>query len=424
MTFRWTSHKGPTFINGEAIPMERYEIKKRCILLVLALFALSGCGGDDPTEPAPGGASGLVFSDFQEAALVIGQLDMSGKNSNLGGVVGPIGLNFPQAISTGFPLFVTDDGNHRVLGFNEFPKGNGQPADFVVGQDDLTSGRSGTTAGKLKDPMNAVTAVGKLFVADWGNKRILIWNTIPSSNAPADVVVGQLDFTTVPPPGATEPTAGSFVPIQVEVSGGKLFVADQANNRVLIWNTIPTNNGAQADVVVGQTDFTSNSPGLSVISLKSIAGIWVGASKLVISDGGNRRLLIYNSIPTVNGAPADFVVGAPDFVTVGNRFTPDSTNIGGPAGVTSDGTNLFVADAKFHRVLIFAFPTVNGATPTGILGQSNFFLGEDNDSDQNGSSDPTASGRTLHTPHGLSIIEKKLIVTDFNNHRLLVFESK
>ena len=190
--------------------MERCEIQKRCILLAVALFALSGCGGDDPTEPIPGGPEPLVFNNFQEASFAIGQLDMSGEDPNLGGVVGPIGLHSPGSMSAGLPLFLPDARNNRVLGFNDFPAGNGQAADFVVGQEDLTSNSSGTTANTLKTPTDAVVAAGKLFVADYNNNRILIWNSIPGSNVPADVVVGQLEFTAVAPSGSPEPTARSF----------------------------------------------------------------------------------------------------------------------------------------------------------------------------------------------------------------------
>ena len=410
---------------NERQPMERYKSQKRSILLILALFVLGGCGGDDPTKPIPQTSKPLVFRNFQEAVLVIGQLDMSEEGPNLGdedNPAGPIGLAQPKSASTGLPLFVADAINNRVLGFNEFPQGNGQPADFALGQDDLTSHWQGTTSTTMGSPRTAVVAEGKLFVADIGNQRIMIWNSIPRSNVPADVVIGQLDFTTVPPTRLAEPTAGSFNPLHIAVSGGKIFAIDFFNNRVLIWNSIPTENGAQADVVVGQTDFTSRGLGLSATALDTPGGIWASASKLVISDTGNNRLLIYNTIPTENGAAADIVVGAPDFDTVGPRV-PGSVTFSSPRGVTSDGTDLFVADTRFHRVLIFDFPTANGAAAKGLLGQSNFFLTGANDPDQDAVRGPAPSGRTFQYPNGLTINDDKLIVIDGGNHRLLVFES-
>ena len=43
------------------------------------------------------------------------------------------------------------------------------------------------------------------------------------------------------------------------LDGTKLFIADTRNNRVLIYNSIPTENNASADVVIGQPDMVSNS---------------------------------------------------------------------------------------------------------------------------------------------------------------------
>ena len=54
--------------------------------------------------------------------------------------------------------------------------------------------------------------------------------------------------------------------------GSKLLVCDKDNNRVLIWNTVPTTNGQPADVVVGQTDFTSSGFGTSSSSRKAHEG--------------------------------------------------------------------------------------------------------------------------------------------------------
>ena len=46
-------------------------------------------------------------------------------------------------------------------------------------------------------------------------------------------------------------------PQGVWIQNGRLYVADTQNNRVLIYNQIPTANGASADVVLGQPDFTT-----------------------------------------------------------------------------------------------------------------------------------------------------------------------
>lgn len=393
-----------------------------CLAFGLTLFALSGCGGDNPTGPTAGGVAPLVFSNFQAAAIVIGQLDMSSDEVDAGtGEVGAVGLREPRGAISAGSLYLVDSLNNRVLGYNSLPAVDGQAADFVLGQDDFTTRQEGTTANTFFIPVNAVVSRGKLFVADGLNHRILIWNRLPKSNVPADVVVGQPDFTTNDFSG--QASAGSFKPAQVAVSGNKLLVSDFFHNRVLIWNSIPTTNGVPADVVVGQTDFTSRVRGLSASSLSSPGGIWVGRSKLVIVDGGNNRVLIYNTIPTSNGLAANIVVGTPDFDTAGSG-TPSASTFRGVGSVVSDGTSLFVADPGARRILIFDFPTANGAEASGILGQSNFTFAAFDDSDQDGNVGPSASSRTFQGPGGMTIIGNNLVVTDSGNSRLLVFEGQ
>src|SRR5687767_11940417 len=67
-----------------------------------------------------------------------------------------------------------------------------------------------------------------------------------SNFQPASVVTGQADFTDQVTTGSQTVTAG---PTSVAVSvTGKMAVGDPAGNRVLIWNSIPGANGAPADV--------------------------------------------------------------------------------------------------------------------------------------------------------------------------------
>ncbi|HEY5038130.1 MAG TPA: hypothetical protein VIJ93_03555, partial [bacterium] len=71
-----------------------------------------------------------------------------------------------------------------------------QAANVVVGQANMTSSSTGTTANTLKSPYG-VWVAGKIFVADSNNNRVLIYNTIPvANNASANVVVGQPNMTT------------------------------------------------------------------------------------------------------------------------------------------------------------------------------------------------------------------------------------
>jgi hypothetical protein len=54
------------------------------------------------------------------------------------------------------------------------------------------------------------------------------------------------------------------------VAGGKIYVGDAGNNRVLVYNTIPTTNGSFADMVIGQPNFTTTSGGTTATNFNSI----------------------------------------------------------------------------------------------------------------------------------------------------------
>ncbi|MGQ0720946.1 MAG: hypothetical protein ACT4PE_05140 [Candidatus Eiseniibacteriota bacterium] len=381
------------------------------------------CGDDNPADPGddPGPAGGLQLDNFQPAAMVIGQADkVSGTANAGGGTTNAFGLTQPDAAGCG-TLYLPDDLNHRVLGFAGVPTTDGAAASFVLGQPDFTSSAQGTTAENFRHPGDCAVADGKLFVLDSGNERVLIWNSLPTGNVPADVVVGQPDFTSSAPATTRTGLAGPF---RVAVGGGRMFVSDTANSRVLIWNTIPTANGAPASVVLGQTDFTTSVPGLTASTFRSPTALWTDGTRLVVGDLGNRRVLIWNTIPTTNGAAADVVVGAPDFTTAGSS-TPSATSIDFPLGVTSDGTSLFVADVNFNRVLIFTpFPTVNGAAATGVLGQDSFTSSALNDDDQDGTPDGQPTARTFFGPRDVRVLGDRLFVADELNNRVMVFDGK
>jgi hypothetical protein len=194
----------------------------------------------------------------------------------------------------------------------------------------------------------------------------------------ASVVLGQPDFVTTTINDT--PTQNSLRnPQGVASDGVHLIVADTDDNRVLIWNTIPTTNNQNADVVIGQPNFTTNAlPGNTpnANSMRGPEGVWIQNGKLFVADTQNNRVLIFNHIPTTNGVAADLVLGAPNFTTYVN---PDITQqltgatastMLAPVSVTSDGTRLFVTDLGFNRVLIFnSIPATNGAPADVALGQ-------------------------------------------------------
>ncbi len=338
-----------------------------------------------------------------QATLVLGQPDFTKNEWNLS----QSGLRMPIAVaSDGRVLAVADTGNNRVLIWLSMPTSNNQPADVVVGQPDFKSNTPNNGTGDsrvpgpktLRGPEGVWIQDGKLFVADTGNDRVLIWNSIPRQNfQPADLVLGQKDFGI----GAQvdlakaplNPQADTLLsPVSVTSDGQRLYVADLGHNRVLIWNSIPTRNAQPADVVVGQPDMTSavaNNvtklcqptgkdeegndiyPALCMATLDFPRYALSDGRRLFIADGGNDRVLVFNRIPTENGAHADVVLGqiagtvnqASDSAYQLRRAGADSLRT--PMSLAWDGENLYVSDPFNRRVMVFT-PAERKLPVTGV----------------------------------------------------------
>ena len=86
---------------------------------------------------------------------------------------------------------------------------------------------------------------------------------------------------------------------------------------------------------------------------------------MFVADGGNDRVLVYNNIPTTNGVKADIYLGQPDeftdqVSTSTDTFRPDANilesapnTIRTPLALAWDGTNLYVSDPFDLRVMVF-----------------------------------------------------------------------
>ncbi len=377
----------------------------------------------------------LELANFQNASVVIGQPDFVSITANQGGLPGANTLSFPFGnpfVTNTGTLFLPDRSNSRVLGFDQILQSNDASADFVLGQPDFTTVTFGTSATTLFLPTSVHSDGTKLAVVDFSNNRVLIWNTIPSTTqAPADVVVGQPDFVTSTP--ACDESS-LFGPESVIIAGGKLIVADFDNNRVLIWNTVPTTNGEPADVVLGQSTFTNcianddDQDGAAAVvptarTFFFPTGVWSDGTRLVVADTGNDRVLIWNSIPSSNFTAADLVIGQPGFVT--NTAGTDAQTFDQPRHVFSNGNQLFIVELTNDRGLVFnSFPSVNAQAADRVLGQSTFTNNTANDDDQDGVQDGNPTARTFLFPLGVFAFEDRLIVTDNSNHRFLIFESQ
>jgi hypothetical protein len=326
-------------------------------------------------------------------------------------------LNKPYGgVVVGERFFVADRSNHRILAWNKVPEHSGIPADYALGQPDLTStvaNNGGVRASSMHNPYQVLSDGQRLFVVDTFNHRILVWNEIPTRmNQPADFALGQPNLQSSS--ALNPPTASSMGgPCMAFISGNRFYVGDYLNNRVLIWNSIPTTMNQPADLVLGQADFTTKVSGMSAEQMNGPYGMASDGTRLFVSDYSNHRVLVWNSLPTSSGTPADLVLGQPDFGSGdSNNGGISSQSLYWPAELLVKNSRLYVVDHNNHRVLAWnSIPTTNGQGADLVIGQSNFT-----------SNSPNASGiseKTLNAPQGITSDSQYLYIGDAGNHRIL-----
>ena len=403
---RRTSNGGP---KDALVGMKRaYQI----VLPILGIL-LVAAETRSQTPPIPQG-----FQNGQAAVWVMGQKNFSditfGLTPSSTGAISGItlaGRNLVVADSS----YLAPPNNNRVLiyrDFDTFRHWEGaflRVADVVVGQPDFSTSTPGSAANQMNQPVSVASDGTRLFVAEWGNNRVVIFNHIPESDgASADVVVGQAGF------GASEFGVGANRlrrPNGVSTDGTRLFITDTLNNRVVIYNQIPTQNGASANLVLGQPNFDGRealAPAANTLS--SPMSATTDGQRLIISDMGNNRILIYNQIPTQNGASADVVIGQPDFASSGAGSTSKRLNF--PRYAYSDGQRLLVVDSGNNRLLIYdPIPTANGAEPSLVLGQADYL----------GLLESCASSN-FAVPYAAFHDGNRLYVSDSFNRRILGFQ--
>jgi hypothetical protein len=294
------------------------------------------------------------------------------------------------------------------------PVTNGQAADLVLGQPDFTHSDGNPVQGpysaRTTIAPNSVTAgAGRLWVTEAVASRAQQWNSYPVVNQQAaNVVIGQGSSTIGPR------VLGPFP--RLSTDGRHVFVADSQVNRVLIWNAIPTSDHAAADLVLGQTTFTTSGSGAGAGELNVPASAWSDGTLLVVADALNSRVLIWKSFPTSNGQPADLVLGQPDFGHVVVPSAPTASSMNDPKEVLVADGKLFIVDEGFHRVMVFnRIPDVNDAPADYFIGQS----GPENGSKNAGGTSVNAIG--FDSPACATVAHDSLFVCDPANHRLLVF---
>ena len=303
--------------------------------------------------------------------------------------------------------------NLAGTGVPETPLLTGQAAGVIIGQASATA--LVTTASSTVTPgayAVAVSSTGRLAMSCGTDNRILIWNTVPTtSGVAADLVLGQVNFTAT---GSATTAAGLNTPQGLCWHGANLWVADTFNHRVLRY-TNPVANGQAASLVLGQADFTSNTA-RSVATFATRAfnqpnSVYIYGTKLFVADTFNHRVIIWNAVPTASNTAGSIVLGQPDTTTITSGLTAAKMN-NPRAMVVSKKGHLHVVDSTNNRVLRFAgVPTLANTSASFALFQANLTANVSG-----------TTGSLCNSPHAIAVSALGYIaVADLNNHRVLIF---
>ena len=287
------------------------------------------------------------------------------------------------SIGTAAFLFVADVGNHRIM---EFPVTTGSVATTASAEQGQPSFATAKPNGHTMNRPQAIAfAGGQMIVCDSKNNRVLIYNTTPSSGDPTpDVILGQASlFDTSANQGLAAPTSATLSsPSGVATDGTRLVIADTGNNRVLVFNTIPAVTGTAADVVLGQATFTVSTPntgGISSSTLDSPYGLTIFGTQLIVCDRDNHRVVIWNDVTSVvDGAASSVVLGQNDFSSrlPNHGVVTTAATLHTPLEVEVAGGILWVVDSMNHRVLGFSGTTSSSISASRVIGQPSFVSGD------------------------------------------------
>ncbi|HET9621257.1 MAG TPA: hypothetical protein VFP84_07825 [Kofleriaceae bacterium] len=374
-------------------------------------------------------------------------LDTAGAQVILGGEPGVITEPGPPTAHTLFgprgaamlapdgPLVVADTGHHRLLIWKFRPRYDREPADLVIGQPDFVHGARNAGgevgAATLNAPSGVAIGAGVIAVADAWNHRVLIWRDMPTrANQPADLVLGQLDHRGhLANRGLETPRADTLHACAgVAICNGRLFVADTGNRRVLVWDSIPTRDGAPADLVLGQRGFgaavgdpgdaVASAPGASAMRWPHAMTMWLG--DLLVSDAGFHRVMGWRSFPRENGQPCDYVLGqatSTEVDPVRGTSYPSAATLSMPYGIAVIGDRLAVSDTACSRLIGYArYARSTNALARWLSGQRRFCDKGDNRWE-------LAARDSVCWPYAISACNDTAVIADSGNNRVLLWDA-
>ncbi|MBI3074270.1 MAG: hypothetical protein HYY84_19345 [Deltaproteobacteria bacterium] len=325
-------------------------------------------------------SGGLIFPDYL-ADFVFGQPNMSecraAEIPSAATMSGPYGL---VATTNPYRLFVSDEGNNRILVFDitegSSPFSTGMNAQFVIGQPNFSGRDAGGGATGLNRPKGLAhdSTVSRLYVADSLNHRVVVFSTTElDSGVSAVSVLGQADFDggrdAGGPTGLSSPSG-----VAIDTTRQFLFVADRMNHRVVVFDVAAIANGEAATNVLGQTSLDPSAPGgTSATQMNEPVGVAFQSSpnRLYVADSKGNRVMVFDTSSIDAGEAAINVIGQQTLTSKDAGF--GTVGLSAPLSVHVTPTSppsLLIGDTSNHRIQVFdvAAVTANAADASTTVG--------------------------------------------------------
>jgi hypothetical protein len=294
-------------------------------------------------------------------------------------------FNTPMGITgDGTSLYIADRFNHRIRKIEL----STQSVTGLAGQPLQSDADGDTSVASFSHP-TGVTLVGNvLYIADHFNSLIRQYSF-------ADNLVAT--FAGNRPGGNGTNNAVSFKgPASITTDGTYLYLADSTDYTI---RKIAINTG-EVTTLAGNSARSGYREGLgSVVRFSGPTGITTDGANLYVTEPDNnsiRKVVIASGlVSTFAGRAAP---GSDDAMGIDASFT-------NPQAITTDGTNLYIADTDNHTIRKIVIATAEVTTLAGTAGQP-------------GSDNGMGAAARFYFPSGITTDGTYLYVTDTSNHTI------
>ena len=333
----------------------------------------------------------LSYSEQMGGSIQGGQLSLStvvttlagtGSHGSANGTGTSASFNAPVGVTTdGTNLYVSDYGNHLI---RKIVISTGAVTTLAGTGSSGSANGTGTSA-SFNYPVGITTDGTNLYVADEQNHLI------------RKIVISTGAVTTVAGTGSsgsangTGTSASFHHPAGITTDGTNLYVSDYENHLI---RKIVISTGAVTTVAGTGSQGSANGTGTSASFYKP-TGITTDGTNLYVSDLFNfliRKIVISTgAVTTLAGTGSQGSANG----------TGTSASFGGPWGITTDGTNLYVGDFVNHsiRQVVISSGVVTTVAGTGSQGSAN----------------GTGTSASFYNPVGITTDGTNLYVADYSN---------